>query len=774
MAGWQNSVYVTHGRVHEKSPAAAGEGFSLARKREMVFLAVLSIAGAAGGISLLLTQGGPAWLRLMAATLVTFVWPGWALISLVRPRAPLPPVERLAVATAASAAPLALEALAAYSLGLTMQQLQVAHVLAIGLLSVGAIVRTARCRIDPDGARGDRSDYVILAAAAVFAVALWFAAPSYGPDLHERSDGWYHLGYMTFLSSAERITPNCAFYEGAPPDPRYPYSASHLSMASVVALSALPVLEVWAFFAWAFSLAALGSVYFFVRMVFHHRVLALTAVVVVIAGMLMPDIEPIRSLSFKLSASPAVTLRYPYPYSLATRVLAPVLLGLVALHLRQRHRWTPWLIAVMAFSAPAFHVSQVLYLPLFFISLCIVALVAGLPTIRDAAKLTALALGSLLPFAVIIALAFRPAAQRVATAGTIFGYPVSSEGLHAIEPQSVLFPWVLGAVAIAYLAVLCRRARPSGIVMAAVLFLIVLLPLNPLLASIAKKYVTYALLTRLYYPVPNILYYGGFFILAGLAASWAHRFLESRGLRGSRFGALVPAVTVVVFLALVWQVLQVLPIGLTWLGAAAKTSSALPLIIGFAIAVLPLVARFTARSPLLLLPESPRDNGVLVAVVIGLVAMIGVQAVRGKATYRPPRNDLHRWNTDATTGGPRFLEALGGDAEPFSAVVYTPDPFVAELTPAFGRQYVLFYDLNSNPGADLEGRQQDWGDLGDQQVPPETRRKILAKRHIRYIAVSTVGGKPLPASMDELVDHGAVVYRDSTATVWRISPALAR
>ena len=169
-----------------------------------------------------------------------------------------------------------------------------------------------------------------------------------------------------------------------------------------------------------------------------------------------------------------------------------------------------------------------------------------------------------------------------------------------------------------------------------------------------------------------------------------------------------------------------------------------------------------------MLPESKQANSIMVLTVAMMLVFLTGQVFRGTPAIRMlPRNDLTRWSMNPATGAPRYLEAVAADAAPFSRTVYATDPFAAELTPAFGHQYVLFYDFNANPAVDTRGRALDWTLLGDPQVPLAQRRAILRERGIGYI-ILTRAEPERAASVASLMRGKKPIYDDGNATVWRV------
>jgi hypothetical protein len=99
--------------------------------------------------------------------------------------------------------------------------------------------------------------------------------------------------------------------------------------------------------------------------------------------------------------------------------------------------------------------------------------------------------------------------------------------------------------------------------------------------------------------------------------------------------------------------------------------------------------------------------------------------------------------------------------------VYATDAFAAEITPAFGRQHVLFYDMNSNPAARVEERSRESDLLVNPEIPLSARREVLKKRKVGLVVLSHAD-EETEAAVLELVRDGAIIYDDSEATVWRV------
>ncbi len=106
-------------------------------------------------------------------------------------------------------------------------------------------------------------------------------------------------------------------------------------------------------------------------------------------------------------------------------------------------------------------------------------------------------------------------------------------------------------------------------------------------------------------------------------------------------------------------------------------------------------------------------------------------------------------------------------------MVYATDPFAAEITPAFARQHILFYDIDLNPAADVEERRRESEMLVDRATPLSVRRRILTERHIAYVVLSNAD-EATTAAVCELAESGVIVYQDKTATVWRVGPEADR
>jgi len=740
--------------------------------REIVLLALAALAGAGGGALLLCLPGGVPALRLSAAAYIIFVWPGWALLAAIRPCPPLAPLERIAVAVAASAVPLTVEALGAYAVHPTMEVLLWGHLAVSLLLTIAAAMRAAGLRdsekVPPAAGRGD---WAVLAVALIFAAVLFRLAPAYGPDLREGIDSWYHLGYISYLAASPRVDPGCAFFAGAPPDPRYPYSASHLSLAAFAAAARLPILQVWAFLSPALSVAMLLAAYLFVRRVFDHPSLAAAAMMLLMAGMLMPESALIRSLSFKLSASPAVALRYPYPYAMATRVLLPTLLALIAWYLRERRRWILVLIGGLALSAPAFHVSQLLYLPLVSAALVLTAAVASPRALRASLKAAAAVLLALFPLALLISSshAMNEAFADVSGGGVLL-QPVLGGRLFVVAPAGMLFPWMLGAIALAAVGLLDRHSGASGLVAGAIVLLVPLTTLNPLAVPTLSRYVTASMLNRLYYPPPSPLYFAGFLLaLAAIGGGILERGWErcrrrrSAGvclaglLSGAGIFSLAGLGGVRVF-AQAAKGIHSRADGLLW-----------PAVVVAVVVLLLLPLGRLARSRgWRLLPERPHGQAALLGIAVVICAALGVQVLAGEpAVSMRLRNDLTRWSVNPSTGAPRFLEAVAADAPAFTTVVYATDPFAAEITPAFGLQHVLFYDLNANPAVDTRTLARDWELLGDPEAPVSERQAVLERSRIGYV-ILTRASIDQAAAIASLVAGETPIYQDPTATVWRV------
>ena len=742
--------------------------------REIVLLALAALAGAGGGALLLCLPGGAPALRLSAAAYIIFVWPGWVLLAAIRPCPPLAPLERIAVAVAASAVPLAVEALAAYAVHPTMQALLWGHLTLSVLLTIAAAMRTAGLRDSEDvPPAAGRGDWAALAVALVFAAVLFRLAPAYGPDLREGIDSWYHLGYISYLAASPRVDPGCAFFAGAPPDPRYPYSASHLALASFTAAARLPILQVWSFLSPALSVAMLLAAYLFVRRVFDHPTLAAAAMLLLMAGMLMPESALIRSLSFKLSASPAVALRYPYPFAMATRVLLPTLLALIAWYLKARQRWILVLIGGLALSAPAFHVSQLLYLPLVSAALVLTAAVASPAALRASLWAAAVVIVALVPYGLLIRSAYHlheTFAERALNPLLI--YPLRGNHLWLVAPASMLYPWVLGAIALAGIALLDSRSGNSGLMAGAIVLLVPLVNLNPILAPLLSRYATVTLLNRLYYPPPSFLYFAGSLLaLAAIGGGIIERGWE----RCRRWLSAGVCLAGLIFGAGIFALVGFA--GAKMFGAAAKGIHSRadgllwPAVVVAVVVLLPLPLGRLARSRgWRLLPERSHGQAALLGIAVVICAALGVQVLAGgPAVNMRLRNDLTRWSVNPSTGAPRFLEAVAADAPAFTAVVYATDPFAAEITPAFGLQHVLFYDLNANPAVDRRILARDWELLGDPQAPVSERHAVLERRRIGYV-VLTRAQPDTAAALAELMASQTPVYHGADAIVWRTGP----
>jgi len=138
-------LYVA-GKLELRDPSPPRSwGEALARADYSLWLYALAGLAWAGALAAL--AGAPSPARLLAATLLVFFLPGYALVRLAYPRGGLRPVEELALSIAASLSIVPVVGLALnYTLGITLEASAVALAAASTTLGIAAHYRWWRSR----------------------------------------------------------------------------------------------------------------------------------------------------------------------------------------------------------------------------------------------------------------------------------------------------------------------------------------------------------------------------------------------------------------------------------------------------------------------------------------------------------------------------------------------------------------------------------------------------------------------------------------------------
>jgi len=744
------------------------------RSRDALLWAVVALASAIGAVALLAVTL-PGSIRLVLTLYVVLFWPGLAATVMILRRADLTVVDFLALSLPASAGVIAAEGFVAYALHPPMRSMLYFHTAIAGALSAAALAsrwlnpsaRVTAERISP-------RFRIILDCAALalivgFAVAFWPTGTFVGPDLREGIDTWFHLGQMAKLAYAERISAGCAFFQGAGPDSRYPFSASHMALGLLAGFARLPLLTVWAGLARTMPLLALAAVYFFVKEVFSHRYLAL-AILALCAGTAFAC-EPYAAPYFPLlwgGADAKDFAAYPYPNLISMRIILPCVAALVAAYLRQPGGPLMVLLALVVFGAGAWHVMGLLWVPLFATSLlCVCALArtgAG-----AALRIFALCCAMLLPSAVLTALS-HPVHLPPFFQGKEVIRLIAGERFFVVMPHYMLMGTMIGAALTAAAVLLTGAQSPSVLVAAASVLLVPLINLNPLAVSALGAWTSYYSLWRLYEVVPPAFFCMASIVAIPVALGRVYEWATDR--RSLRLKLCAAIAGIVAFLA-AFPLLDSLQRFIWFWVNFPSDSIAGPLLLGSAMLALPIARGVFHRriAGLRLLPHSRWGNVIMIAaagtmVTVRALALLGPEPWAGGC--REKKNALTRWPLDPVTGAPRFLLSITHDAPAFSTTVYSSDPFAAELVPAFAHQFTLYYDENANPRVDLGARKRAHAAIGDPNVPLDKTVGLLRRFAVHYV-VTTKYTPSADAKFRRRSAAFAIIYRDESARVYRLA-----
>jgi len=324
-----------------------------------------------------------------------------------------------------------------------------------------------------------------------------------------------------------------------------------------------------------------------------------------------------------------------------------------------------------------------------------------------------------------------------------------------------MFTGVMIGGAIAAAAVLLSGAEsPSALVVAASVVFVPLLNLNPPVASALWQVTTPSLLRRLYAIVPV-----GFFSMVSIVAVPVAlaRLLEwAGGSRSARMRACAAAIGVMLLVAAI-PLLDWLEGLMRFWRLLPRPSLAGPMAAGIAI-----VAVVIARA---IFGRRTSANVLMVALAGGIVAVRALAPLGPEpwpCRCRTKINSLKRFPRDRATGEPLFLQRIAKGAPPFTRVVYSSDPYAAEITPAFAHQFTVYYDENANPRVDLRARQRDHAMIGDPEVPPDETLALLRHYRVGYV-VTTKYTPAEDAKFRGLSWPFTPIYRDASARVYRVN-----
>ena len=723
----------------------------------------------------LLTVRLPDAVRLVATLHVVLFWPGLAAIVAILRRADLAIVDFLALGLPASAGVIAIEAFAAYALHPTMGTMLYCHTAVCLALSAAGLVRLVRLRSEAASGKTEAGcwrislDKAALGLIVVFAIVFWPAGRAAGPDLREGIDGYFHLGYMAKMACGERISADCAFFQGAGTDSRYPFSASLFGLGMLVGFAGLPLLKVWAALSRLVPILLLPPIYLFTKQAFSHRPLAL-AVLLLWAGTAFackPFSAPFFCLLWR-DADPKYIAAYPYPNSMCVRLMLPCLAALAAAYLRQPRGPLLLLAALIAFGAAQWHVMALVWVPLFLGALVCVCAAARVGA-REALSFFAVCCAAILPSAVLVVLA-HPGHLPAGFVGLQEVRFLEGGRWFVVAPKH-MFTGVMIGGAIAAAAVLLSGAEsPSALVVAASVVFVPLLNLNPPVASALWQVTTPSLLRRLYAIVPV-----GFFSMVSIVAVPVAlaRLLEwAGGSRSARMRACAAAIGVMLLVAAI-PLLDWLEGLMRFWRLLPRPSLAGPMAAGIAIVAVVIARAIFGRriAGLRLLPRKTSANVLMVALAGGIVAVRALAPLGPEpwpCRCRTKINSLKRFPRDRATGEPLFLQRIAKGAPPFTRVVYSSDPYAAEITPAFAHQFTVYYDENANPRVDLRARQRDHAMIGDPEVPPDETLALLRHYRVGYV-VTTKYTPAEDAKFRGLSWPFTPIYRDASARVYRVN-----
>lgn len=724
----------------------------------------------------------PDTFRLVIALCVVLLWPGLAAIVLVLGSTRIAIVDLLALCLPASAGVLGVETLLAYAARPTISAMLFIHVCICAALSIAALLRIRRAPHRPgtEATGSDRTgallDKAALALVIAFAIAFWPTAALVGPDLSEGIDAWFHLGYMAKMLYSSRIAPGCAFFQGATPDPRYPFAASHIAFGLLARFAGLPLLTVWAALSRFLPMLFLPALYFFTRQVFWHRPIALALVVLWMgaAFVCQPYSAPYFVHFWYRQADLPFFAAYPYPNLTAMHVLLPAVMALVASYLGRPSSLTLMLACLAAFGAAAWHIHALVWLPLFLSSLVCICLLAR-TAIGASLRVAAACAAPLLPIALLsLAAAARPSRMSGEWQGWQVVRFVAGDSFFIISPNLMFLGGVLGGLLVAAAVLLTRAEKPSPLAAAAGVVFVPLLNLNPVLASALAPWTTPWFLKRLYLLIPGAFYCMAPIVVVPVLVALAFELASGARRFRLRLLAFLFSAAVVIIAFPAWDVME----RFMYLFSGQDSASAPikgPLLLGAAV-VLMLVGRgiLHARLPRVsFLPRSPGANGLM----IGLTALIGIVRALGlfgpvwvPAPAMPCRQKVNaaaRWPLNAATGAPIFLEFIADHSIPFTTTVYSSDPFAAELTPAFAHQFTLYYDENANPHGNLPARRRASDSIADPGITLDETLRLLRRYNVGYIVTTT--STPLAhAKFQRHADIFPLLYRDQTAAVYRV------